>query len=115
MSDSIVEVGSLGVTKSELDFDEVWSEDEDGISNTAGPSRPSRLIDGLVGTRDFEAELEKARAEVGALRSLLQRSLNEEDEGSAVNGDIKGKGKVRDDDSHYFDSYAENGQFACAI
>lgn len=48
-----------------------------------------------------------------SMRNLLQSTLGEVEEnqpGPSV--DRKGKGKIpagRDDDTHYFDSYAENG------
>jgi hypothetical protein len=53
------------------------------------------------------------------MRTLLQETLDEQDhpdEPSSAPGPSKskGKGKIpagRDDDTHYFDSYAENGQW----
>ena len=45
---------------------------------------------------------------------------DQEDAEGIVSGPSKGKGKGkvpagRDDDTHYFDSYAENGTLACAV
>lgn len=64
-----------------------------------------------------------AHAEVTSLRGLLRTSFEdgEKDEPWVeVSGSGLGKGivktRLRDDDSHYFDSYAENGEstFPCA-
>ncbi len=52
------------------------------------------------------------------MRKLLQETMDENDrndESAAIPGPSKGKGKSkipagRDDDTHYFDSYAENGE-----
>lgn len=54
-------------------------------------------------------ELEALRAEVAALRHVVTRDL-EGDETVDVKGKGKEKAKERDDDTHYFDSYAENGE-----
>ena len=55
------------------------------------------------------------------MRNLIQDTMqDQEDAEGIVSGPSKGKGKGkvpagRDDDTHYFDSYAENGTWACAI
>jgi protein arginine N-methyltransferase 3 len=74
----------------ELDFDDDdWT--DDGV---AGPS-----------TQALDRELEAARKQIAHLQSLVQAAIAPDEEAR-----VKGKGKVgRDDDTHYFDSYAENG------
>lgn len=63
----------------------------------------------------LKAELAKAQAGIASLQALVSTLVNTDD--SAAQGDhapegSKGKGKVRDDDTHYFDSYAVNGLFS---
>lgn len=77
-------------------------------------------------SRQLEAELEKAKSDVKRLQTLVQEMTFDADENAEAVGDkekivlgpgvksapgTKGKGKaVRDDDTHYFDSYEHNGQ-----
>lgn len=114
------------LTLAELDYDDAWSEDEVDALPQAGTSRPlddKTPGDGVSRVRQLEAELERVRAEASSLRNLLQSSLEDGEADDVLNGSSvpalvngKGKGKakargMRDDESHYFDSYAENGQF----
>lgn len=63
----------------------------------------------------LEAELEKARKDLAAMQLLVTKTIGSEDDESEetqVKVDGKGKGKAveRDDDTHYFHSYEENGE-----
>lgn len=67
----------------------------------------------------LEAELEKARKDLAAMQLLVTKTIGSEDdepEETQVKVDGKGKGKgkgkavERDDDTHYFHSYEENGE-----
>jgi hypothetical protein len=105
-----------------LDFDDEWSDDDEPVqkpkTNTSNQDT-SRV-------KQLESELEKARADVKRLQTLVQGMTNDgsdsEVEGSGervilgpgVVSGARGKGKgkaVRDDDTHYFDSYEHNGEF----
>lgn len=67
----------------------------------------------------LEAELARTQAELAIVQNLVRSSLTDEPSvpedlhiagpGTSI-GKGKGKEKIRDDDSHYFDSYAENGE-----
>lgn len=68
----------------------------------------------------LEAELEKARKDLAAMQLLVTKTIGSEDdepEETQVKVDGKGKGKgkgkavERDDDTHYFHSYEENGEY----
>ncbi len=112
----------------ELDFDDTWSEDELAIGPQPGSSRHAPVpTSEETRVKQLELELENARAEAASLRNLLRSTLEDgervdtwvEVSGPGMSHD-KGKGKekaraVRDDDTHYFDSYAENGQSSCAV
>lgn len=81
---------------------ESWSDDDE-----AGPSTAPKSTNNDAAAK----ELESARAEISRLRGLLQNTLQEDESTTKT---AKGKGKIpagRDDDTHYFDSYAENGEF----
>lgn len=65
----------------------------------------------------LEAELEKARKDLAAMQLLVTKTIGSEDDEPEetqvkVDGKGKGKGKAveRDDDTHYFHSYEENGE-----
>ena len=70
--------------------------------------------------KKLESELRKARDDVKRLQNLIQEMTFEEDgqqsegkeERVVLGPGIKGKGKavLRDDDTHYFDSYEHNGK-----
>jgi hypothetical protein len=101
----------------EMDFDDEWSDDEEPAqSTTAG--KPTKEA-GSERVNQLEAELEKAKADVKRLQNLVQEMTNDESDdggeqivlGPGVKNNGKGKGKaVRDDDTHYFDSYEHNGE-----
>ena len=102
----------------ELDFDDSWSDDED-VRATPASTQPKESTESDSRIKALEAELAKAREALQSMRSLLQDTMQEdgaaEEEVIAGPSKGKGKGKVpagRDDDTHYFDSYAENG--ACS-
>jgi protein arginine N-methyltransferase 3 len=90
-----------------MDFDDEWSDDEEPTQASKESGRVNQL----------EAELEKARADVKRLQNLVQEMTGDEESegeqivlGPGVKSNGKGKGKaVRDDDTHYFDSYEHNG------
>jgi hypothetical protein len=84
------------VNDTELDFHDSWSEDE--VPKEAKPTdRIQRL----------EAELQQAKRNVSSLQTLLKDTMIDE---TPIAGP-----SMRDDDTHYFDSYAENGEcrFGC--
>jgi protein arginine N-methyltransferase 3 len=55
--------------------------------------------------------LEDARRQIAHLQTLVHDVVTVDTEDSPVQSVGKGKGKLgRDDDTHYFDSYAENGE-----
>lgn len=63
----------------------------------------------------LEAELEKARKDLAAMQLLVTKTIGLEDDESMerqvkVDGKGKGKAVARDDDTHYFHSYEENGE-----
>ena len=111
--------------KVELDFDDEWSDDEEPQQSKSNTTNQDSTH-----VKQLESELEKARADVKRLQTLVQEMTNDDsevDEGkekgervvlgpgvkSSANGNGKGKGKgkaVRDDDTHYFDSYEHNGK-----
>lgn len=106
----------------ELDFDDDWSEDDFAPTVQAAKlkapitSKPSSSSEQVT---KLEAELQKARDDVKRLQTLVQEMTFEgSDEGSSkvekvvLGPGIKGKGKavLRDDDTHYFDSYEHNGE-----
>ncbi|KAL1406590.1 hypothetical protein Q8F55_008296 [Vanrija albida] len=84
----------------QLDFDDDWSDDEEGQVSIAQPAKSPAAA-------KADKELEALRAEVAALRHVVTRDL-EGDESVDIKGKGKEKAKERDDDTHYFDSYAEN-------
>ncbi|KAK4686534.1 type I protein arginine methyltransferase, partial [Tremellales sp. Uapishka_1] len=101
----------------QLDFDDSWSDDD--VPAQAGPSRSATELEPTDGKiKRLEAELTKSRADLAALQLLVGRTLGGESEEAKeliINGPgiEKGKGKEkeqeeRDDDTHYFDSYAVN-------
>ena len=107
----------------ELSLEESWS-DDDGPPQ-AGPSSvfsPPTETDRL---QQLQAELDKTKADLQKLQSLLQTTLDDDHDTSqnlstgaastSIKVSGKNKGKValgRDDDTHYFDSYAENGLYS---
>jgi protein arginine N-methyltransferase 3 len=78
-----------------MDFDDDWSDDDDEAEAEAGPSGAPKATAKELSADD---ELAKLRAEVAALRTVVNRTLETEE----------GKGKERDDDTGYFDTYAAN-------
>jgi len=100
----------------EMDFDDEWSDDEEPTQ--ASTAAKSTQEDGSARVNQLEAELEKAKADVKRLQNLVQEITNDESDGGeqivlgpGVKNNGKGKGKaVRDDDTHYFDSYEHNGE-----
>lgn len=76
----------------EFGFDDAWS--DDGFE--AGPSNPQQSKSANPST-----EVEQLRKELATAQMLLQQTLDDTEPIT--------KGKKRDDDTHYFDSYAENG------
>ncbi|WWD20249.1 hypothetical protein CI109_104725 [Kwoniella shandongensis] len=105
----------------QYDPDDSWSDDDElDAPAAAGPSKAiaqtAEAEDGRVS--QLEAELEKARKDLAAMRLLVSKTVGEDDddesEAPATTGgdDVKGKGKgkmvERDDDTHYFHSYEEN-------
>jgi protein arginine N-methyltransferase 3 len=61
------------------------------------------------------SELEDARRQIAHLQTLVHDVVTVDTEDGPVQSVGKGKGKLgRDDDTHYFDSYAENGE-ACTV
>lgn len=104
----------------EYDFDDFWSDDDDEPlqAPSAGPSKDAQSLESQKVTL-LEAELEKARKDLAAMQLLVTKTIGSEDdepEETQVKVDGKGKGKgkgkavERDDDSHYFHSYEENGK-----
>ena len=99
-----------------MDFDDEWSDDEEPAQ--ASTATKSTKEDGSDRVNQLEAELEKAKADVKRLQNLVQEMTNDESDsgeqivlGPGVKNNGKGKGKaVRDDDTHYFDSYEHNGE-----
>jgi hypothetical protein len=85
-----------------LDFDEDWSDDEP----SAGPSKSqftNLQLNGYGKNDDvyvLQAKIQEQEQEISRLRGLLS---------SVLTDDVPLKGKKRDDDTHYFDSYANNG------
>ena len=73
-------------------MDDDWSDDE----AAPGPSEPRQAA-----KPSDNDEVERLRAEVATLRAIVERTIEAEE-------DPKGKGKARDDDTHYFDSYTHN-------
>ena len=71
----------------------------------------------------MQEELAKARSDLASMRNLIQDTMQDQEDAEGIvsgpsKGKGKGKGKVpagRDDDTHYFDSYAENGTLACVM
>ncbi|ODN78581.1 hypothetical protein L202_04189 [Cryptococcus amylolentus CBS 6039] len=105
----------------QYDFDDSWSDDEDESSAAPAPTTgPSSSATDNKGPEDdrskaLEKELEKARRDLAAMQLLVTKTLGAEDDDEKTElkdekADGKGKGKaaVRDDDSHYFQSYEEN-------
>ncbi|WVR08113.1 hypothetical protein IAU60_005159 [Kwoniella sp. DSM 27419] len=103
----------------QYDFDDSWSDDDDLDRPSAGPSQPQQQAapaDSKVA--QLEAELEKARQDLAAMRLLVSKTIGSDEEedvdtpaaSSSQEGKGKGKAKapVRDDDTHYFHSYEEN-------
>lgn len=98
----------------EMDFDDEWSDDDEPAQAT---TFTKSVKDESGRVNQLEQELEKARADVKRLQNLVQEMTNDESDegeqivlGPGVKNNGKGKGKaVRDDDTHYFDSYEHNG------
>lgn len=114
---------------SELDFDDEWSDDEfEPTVQSNKPSKPPQHpkdgpSDNSAQVKNLESELRKAREDVKRLQNLVQemtfeeeeqtgKKSGEKDERVVLGPGIKGKGKavLRDDDTHYFDSYEHNGR-----
>nr|ODN91066.1 protein arginine N-methyltransferase 3 [Cryptococcus depauperatus CBS 7841] len=97
----------------QFDFDDSWSDDEVPLcTSSAEPSDKTMLPEAQRITL-LEAELEKARKDLAAMQILINKTMASEDEDDVkdVQDDGKRKGKevARDDDTHYFHSYEENG------
>lgn len=111
-----------------MDFDDEWSDDE--FEPTVPTTKSSKAAQepqggpssGSEQVKQLESELYKAREDLKRLQTLVQEMTSEEDRVEQGSGDkservvlgpgVKGKGKavLRDDDTHYFDSYEHNGQ-----
>ena len=95
-----------------MDFADDWSEDD--LQPLAGPSQLRSAHSSGRGI-EAEEELVQAHLKIAQLRHLLQNTISQDkiSEPFTTNGTASkgnGKGKMgRDDDTHYFDSYAENG------
>lgn len=105
---------------SELQSDDWSDEEEDEPSNgTNATEAPKDLNQALHRIRQLEEKLRKARQDITDYRGFvkerldlagLAESLRESVAVSSTNAAIP----LRDDDSHYFQSYAENGECAHA-
>jgi phage repressor protein C with HTH and peptisase S24 domain len=111
----------------ELDFDDEWSDDDmpqQAQVPAQAQAQGGSSSDSNAKTKALESELERARADVKRLQTLVQEMTDDAENDSPDEKDrivldpgvksgagAKGKGKaVRDDDTHYFDSYEHNGQ-----
>ncbi|WVQ75080.1 hypothetical protein IAR50_004689 [Cryptococcus sp. DSM 104548] len=104
----------------QYDFDDSWSDDDEPPAPLAAAAGPSSSAAESKSPKDSRAEalekqLEKARRDLAAMQSLVTKTLGAEDDEEKtesredkVDGKGKGKAAVRDDDSHYFQSYEEN-------
>lgn len=116
----------------ELDLDDSWSDDElspsASVTAAAQPGAPDApASDSRLAA--LQAEVERLQADLKAAQSMLRLSIEDESDidsgagsaagpshslrqrpsGSRASGSqSKGKAVVRDDDTHYFDSYADN-------
>lgn len=117
-----------------MDFDDEWSDDEASFEPTVQPAKTAQA-GGSTSSESaqvtkLETELQRARDDIKRLQTLVQEMTfdesDEEGEGAgagsskpaiagpgtvaSVSGKGKGKAAVRDDDTHYFDSYEHNGE-----
>ena len=72
-----------------------WSDSEDEEALASDPIKKTRLL---------EKQLALAQQKVAEYQKLLYQRLDVEGPSEEI------KPKPRDDDTHYFDSYAENGK-----
>ncbi|RXK41803.1 protein arginine N-methyltransferase 3 [Tremella mesenterica] len=107
----------------QLDFEDSWSDDDspDVRSREEIPSGSSLVKERVEsdGKGDIERQLVDAEKEIERLQELLRESLVDDDtsdSGESASMTLvrklgqkgKGKGKERDDDTHYFESYEHN-------
>lgn len=89
-----------------------WSDDDaDGDVPGPGKAAPESIVDPEKRIRSLEQKLAQARQELVDYRSLVSKSLHVADLVEAVKegNTPSAPPPARDDDTHYFKSYAANG------
>jgi len=88
-----------------------WSDDEDFFDANEPPSPPSDLPTALRRIDLLEKKLAQAQQDMSEYRTLVRSQFDARRLAEIVNepGPSSTEPIPRDDDSHYFSSYSENG------
>jgi protein arginine N-methyltransferase 3 len=92
----------------EFQPDEDWSESEEGES--ASRNAPTDLPSAIRRIRALEKRLADAKQDLADYRAFVGKQLNFSLLTEAIGDSSSGPAPPRDDDSHYFESYGENGK-----
>lgn len=105
------------IHNSELQSDD-WSDDEDdeGATGTKTTAAPADLGQAMHRIRQLEEKLRRTRQEFTDYRGFVKESLNLDGLAESLRDSLAVSSTnaalpLRDDDSHYFQSYAENGNY----
>ena len=98
-------------THQELDFDDDWSgDDEDGPSAEHDSNPPSDLPGALRRISILEKKLFQAQNDLSDYRRLITHNLDVSSIAEIINDPGPSTNEaLRDDDTHYFQSYGYNG------
>ena len=94
----------------ELDFEDDWSDNEDGPFSGHDPSPPSDLPSALKRIQVLEQKLSQAQDDFFDYKRLVTQNLDISSiSAEVINDPVPSSEAVRDDDTHYFQSYGLNG------
>ena len=100
----------------ELQTDD-WSDEEEGAHSTQSPQDMQQATRRI---RQLEEALKKANQDLADYRAFVSKRLNLASLSEALKEPAASSSThlavpLRDDDSHYFQSYGENGEFLCKL
>lgn len=113
---------TFSVFNAAISMDDSWSDDEEPVKrmpdNDAVPSNSTKPESATLTERALKAQLAASEAKSRQLQDMLNRVLGEQDvsgpsesTSQAPSGESTKSGKPKMDiDTHYFDSYASNGE-----
>lgn len=109
MSTIIIAASSVHL---ELDFDDDWSDDDNGPSAEYGSSPPLDLPSALIRIGNLEKKLYQAQNDLSDYKRLVTQNLDISSITEIINDPGSSVSEApRDDDTHYFQSYGYNGMY----